>query len=284
MYFLDDVLKAGDQGLRGRPVVVSPSEARDAGIALSPEEALLHKSPRRYGTQRARLVHEPSPPENLTQPETEDGPALVGTSASETQPTRPPSWQSWARRTLILRSACRCFDQLAIQHDANDKSLDVPVDLSSTVPGRGYLMFGAYSLSQAKRRLSWNQIVYTSSPDVEAERWQTAALSPRPLLRTKDLSTSPGAPAGWTEATRDAAESMRATFGVAKATKNGALHSNHIRGFAADITANALPRFRPEYPDGAKVTFDLSGDDESRDLSLTPKVITWINQHMASRS
>ncbi len=73
---------------------------------------------------------------------------------------------------------------------------------------------------------------------------------------------------------------MRATFGVAKATKNGALHSNHIRGFAADITANALPRsLRLEAPDGAKVTFDLSGDDESRDLSLTPKVITWINQH-----
>jgi hypothetical protein len=277
LYFLDDVLKAGAQGLKGRPVVVSPSQARDAGIALSPDEALLQKPPHRYGDPEGPLtVHEPPPPQ-FDAAIDGDGPG-PGWYKRFRDPTDETAQLQELRKQNpdFAKRVSMLLDQLRNQHDASDKP--VPVELSSTVrsPKRGYLMFGAYSLSQAKSETDLNDRLRELA-DVERElRQQQRAAAPPD--RFVDITWRPE---GWTwEQTRDAAEAMRATFGVAKATKNGALHSNHIRAFAADITAKALPRsLRLQAPDGETMTFDLSGDDESRDLSLTPKVIKWINQH-----
>jgi hypothetical protein len=47
-----------------------------------------------------------------------------------------------------------------------------------------------------------------------------------------------------------------------------------------DLTAIALPRkLQLTAPDGERRTFDLSAAHQPRDLSLTPEIIEWVEQH-----
>jgi hypothetical protein len=86
-------------------------------------------------------------------------------------------------------------------------------------------------------------------------------------------------PDGW-QATREAARQMADVFGVVYATEYGAKKSNHYDGTAVDFVATGLPRTLDLWaPDGAHQVFDLSGADEPRDLSLTPAVIDWLEEH-----
>lgn len=73
---------------------------------------------------------------------------------------------------------------------------------------------------------------------------------------------------------------MREAYRVVYATRNGALKSNHYDGNAIDLTAIDLPRsLTLNAPDGTQKTFDLSGRHETRDLSLTPALIDFIEKH-----
>jgi hypothetical protein len=50
------------------------------------------------------------------------------------------------------------------------------------------------------------------------------------------------------------------------------------------MTVLGLPRLlHLTAPSGTAATFDLSGDDESLDLSLSPAVIAWIEEHFQMR-
>jgi hypothetical protein len=86
-------------------------------------------------------------------------------------------------------------------------------------------------------------------------------------------------PEGWM-ATREAARRMADAYDVVYATEQGARYSKHYDGVAVDFSATGLPRkIELVSPEGTRRTFDLSHPDESRDLSLTPAVVKWIERH-----
>jgi hypothetical protein len=91
-------------------------------------------------------------------------------------------------------------------------------------------------------------------------------------------------PGGW-EATRDAARQMADAYSVVFATENAAHSSNHYSGIAADLVAVALPRKLRLVAPGKKArrSFDLSGANETRDLSLSPQLVEWIETHFQMR-
>ena len=89
------------------------------------------------------------------------------------------------------------------------------------------------------------------------------------------------APGGW-EATKEAARQMADAYDVVYATEKGARSSNHYDGVAADLVVLDMPRsVRLRAPDGFQKTFDLSDPNETRDLSLSPQIIEWVEAHFA---
>jgi D-alanyl-D-alanine dipeptidase len=73
---------------------------------------------------------------------------------------------------------------------------------------------------------------------------------------------------------------MAEAYHVVFATRVGAQRSNHCDGTAVDLTAVGLPRqLSLVSPSGEAQVFDLSGPHETRDLSLSPALIAWIEAH-----
>ena len=73
---------------------------------------------------------------------------------------------------------------------------------------------------------------------------------------------------------------MADTYEVVYATEQGARSSNHYEGTAVDLVALGLPRrLTLRAPGGETRRFDLSHPEEPRDLSLTPELIEWVEQH-----
>jgi hypothetical protein len=147
------------------------------------------------------------------------------------------------------------------------RSAGADVQLNSTVRHRerGYLMWGAYTLAQAE-----------SSAEVESI---CAHLDRRNVEWGLDIPIRWRHPLG-PRATRAAAREMMKTYDVVYATEEGARDSAHYGGRAADLTAVALPRvLELVAPDGARRRFDLSDPDETRDLSVTPRIVDWVEEH-----
>ena len=79
---------------------------------------------------------------------------------------------------------------------------------------------------------------------------------------------------------RQRAQAMADTYQVVFATESGARSSDHYSGKAVDLVAVALPRdLELVAPDGKKRRFDLSSAEQARDLSLSPELIRWIEEH-----
>ena len=138
--------------------------------------------------------------------------------------------------------------------------------LTSTVRyrERGYLMWGAFLLRNCTDEACVDETV--ARLDGIQGTWVTV-----PIVWAR--------PDGW-QATREAARQMADAFDVVYATEEGARKSNHYDGIAVDVVAVGLPgHLRLRAPDGARRTFDLSGTWETRDLSLTPALVRWIEQH-----
>jgi hypothetical protein len=77
---------------------------------------------------------------------------------------------------------------------------------------------------------------------------------------------------------------MAETYEVVFATREGARASDHYTGRAVDLVALRLPRrLVLRAPGGEVGRFDLSGSDESRDLSLSPKIIDWVETNFGLR-
>ncbi|MCB9671786.1 MAG: hypothetical protein H6734_20075 [Alphaproteobacteria bacterium] len=258
--FLDDVLTAEER--RGERFHVHTGRARGAGILLHPDEVFRDR-PHPYPQKPTLPVDIPKPQETIETP-APDG-AVAG-------PDWTARYQNPADRPAML-DALRTQDPESTFADRVDALLSqlesegAEVYLASTTrsPERGYLMWGAFWISRA-----------TSAADLEK---RVVTVEDRNKAWKLDIPITWRHPDGW-EATRDAARQMADTYDVVYATEKGARSSNHYGGDAADLIAIALPRrVTLTAPDGAVRSFDLSGDDESRDLSLTPRMIDWIEAH-----
>ena len=134
---------------------------------------------------------------------------------------------------------------------------------------RGYLMWGAFTLSRQ-----------SSSTGVDRTLKKLETTNAEWGLHTPITWSHPD---GW-EATVESARQMADAYGVVYATENGARYSNHYGGEAVDFVALGLPRsLRLVAPDGAIGTFDLSDAKESRDLSLSPTLIRWVEEHFGMK-
>ncbi len=261
IFFLDDLLRDGPLGLRDAEVWVTPSRARRAGILLHPDD-IFKGRPRRYGDHGSIPLDPPQPQVDLAP--ARDGDLLGSAWAMR---YRNPSQEEQALSALAgirvgasFASRIRgLIDQLRAQ--------GAQVYLNSTVRSRerGYLMWGAFVLSQAADE----EDLLAGIEVLERARgeWELAV----PIQWQH--------PGGW-QATREAARAMAETYEVVYATEAGARASDHYTGRAVDLVVLALPRqLALLAPNGEIGRFDLSPPRAARDLSLSPEVIEWLEEN-----
>jgi hypothetical protein len=261
MYFLDDVLVAEDR--RGQDICVTSGRARSAGILLHPDDIFKNK-PKVYGAKSTLAVDRPQAPESY--PPADDGEVLGPRwSARYANPTefddhlagldeaRPKSGFADRVRSLL--------DQLIAQGS------EVYITSAVRSRHRGYLMWGAFVLSRQTTKAGVDQSLTTLN-NANTE-WKL------------NTPISWSHPDGW-EATVENARLMADAYGVVYATESGARWSKHYSGVACDFIALGLPRsLTLDAPDGVSNTFDLSDAEESRDLSLSPALISWVEKHFS---
>lgn len=264
LLFLDDVLAAGEQGRRGEPFWIPVGRLRSAGAIVHPSEVFWNK-PRPWGGKDALAVDRPAPQAELEP--AEDGDVL---GPRWTARFRNPSDEGELLRLLLDASpegADYAVRVAALMAQIRDQGGEVY--LTSTVRSRerGYLMWGAFELSRA-----------SSQARVEGI---TKVLEDRNREWELDVPIVWAHPEGW-EATVEAARAMADSYDVVYATEKGARYSNHYGAGAADIVAIGLPRSLTLHAlDGTAKTFDLSDPEQTRDLSLTPELIRWVEQHFS---
>lgn len=264
LLFLDDVLAAGAQGRRGEPFWIPVGRLRSAGAIVHPSEVFQNKA-RPWGRSPTLAVDKPAPQAELE-------PAVDGDRLGPrwTARFRNPSDEGELLR-LLLDSGPEGADYAvriaAIMAQIRDQGGEVY--LTSTVRSRerGYLMWGAFELSRA-----------SSEAEVEGIR---GVLEARNREWELDVPIVWAHPDGW-EATVEAARAMADSYDVVYATEKGARYSNHYGAGAADVVAIDLPRSLTLHAlDGSARTFDLSDPAQTRDLSLSPELIRWVEQHFA---
>lgn len=269
LYFLDDVLVAAASGRHGEPMVVHSGRARSAGILVHPDDIFprADRKPHVYASSASELDVDEQPPRASFTPAADGDPPGPGWTMRYPNPSteeelyaaldaaRPASDFSTRIRSLL--------DQIAAQGGETY--------LASTVRRRerGYLLWGAFLLSRAKDEADVSRIVATLKD--RNTRWKLGI----PIAWRH--------PDGW-EATIEAARAMAEAYDVVFATEGGARFSDHYDAEAADFVAIGLPRtLTLRAPDGAVETFDLSDPEETRDLSLSPELIRWVEAHFAMR-
>ncbi len=261
VYFLDDLLVAGRRGLRGKLVWVLPGRARSAGVLIHPDDVFRRKRPRQYGKKHKRIsIDKPLPQHEITAAADGDllGPGWV---------TRYLNPVGDKAKLAALRKVNGDFAERIASLLDQLRNQGCEVGLYTTVRNRprGYLMYGAYLLS--KQSTSRRVIKAVRRLDRLNKKWGLGV----PIRWMH--------PDGW-KATREAARLMAEAYPVTYATAYGAHKSRHYDGEAVDFSAVGLPRsLKIEAPDGAIRTFDLSAPEQSRDINLTPELISWIERH-----
>ncbi len=263
LLFLDDVLVAGDAGLRGKQVWVPGGRARNAGITIHPQDVFKKNRPRLFADGWDELnIDKPKRPAKLSPAEDGD---LLG--------------PNWSARFLNPTSDQGMLDVLAEQNASGTyaeriRSLRRQVReqggefyIFTTVRNRtrGYLMWGAFMLSRMK-----------------TEGGVRAGVDKLNRLNREwglNVPIKWEVPKDW-RATREAAREMSDAYDVVYATERGAKNSNHYGGKAVDIGVFGLPRsLTLTAPDGATKSWDLSAPEQTRDLNLTPELIDWVEKH-----
>jgi len=263
IWFLDDLIRAGRRGLHSAAVSITPDRARRVGIFMHPKE-VFNGLKHRYPARQRYLNLEPIPD-------------VVHIEPAKNWSTLGPEW---AMRYLNPEGEPPMLTALAEQNPSGTFHLrlnklfsqlraqgtEVLLDSTLRSPARGYLMWGAYILSRARSAKELKYLLKVL--DQRNKDWR---------LR---IPIRWSIPKGWQE-TRAAAQAMAETYSVVFATESGAKNSNHYTALAADFSAVNLPRqLTLESPDGAiQQTFDLSEAGHPRDLSLSPKIIAWIEKH-----
>ena len=259
LLFLDDVLNSDR---RGRPIVVTPGRARRVGLFVTPDE-IFDGEAFTYPRGRSEMpVHPPKRPRRVR-------PAPNGSLLGPRWTARFPNPHG---EDVLLEGLAKA--RPGSDYHVRVRSLmtqlresGAQVWLSSAVrpQKRGYLIWGSFILSRAKSAAEVRDAVRL----LIARNKQWGLHVP---IKWFD-------PAGW-EATRRRAQAMAETYDVVYATERGARQSDHYTGVAVDITAVGLPRkLTLRAPDGAQTTFDLTGVKETRDLSLSPQLIDWVEEH-----
>ncbi|MEL6184573.1 MAG: hypothetical protein AAFU79_08120 [Myxococcota bacterium] len=253
IYFLDDLLAMPD---RPRTLSVPASRARAYGILLHPQEVFAGKA-RRYGTYGKLPVDDP--PSQLDLAPARDGevPGPRWTARYQQPMTDEGKLEELTRlQPRFGRAMTTLFEQLKAQ------GAFTWIEAAVRPRERGFLLYGSWFVSRA--------------PD-------PAALAARiKTLNTYEKDWGLDVPITWQHpdgfrATVEAARAMADTYGVDYATPRGARRSSHYGGRAVDIVAVDLPRtLKLVAPDGTRRVFDLSRPEASRDLSLSPKLIDWI--------
>jgi len=261
IFFLDDVLGESRYESGEEEIWITPSRARKAGIFLHPDDVFRGR-PRRYGEHGFPSTDRPQVQSDL--PAAKDGDVL---GPNWTMRFRNPATESERMLELSVAPGSENFSIRIGSLMRQLRAQGAHVELTSTVrsPKRGYLMWGAYILSQTDSEESLLKTI--EKLDRANSEWA--------LFVPIDWRH----PAG-VEMTQEAARAMADTYQVVFATEPGARFSDHYTGRAVDLVAVALPRHLELIaPDGERRTFDLSGPEESRDLSLSLTLISWIEEH-----
>jgi len=262
IYFLDDVLREGKRGLRGKQVWVLPGRGRAAGLLVHPDDVFRKNHPRVYGEPERKLaIDRPVPQPDLTP--AKDGDPLgpnwvtryqnpVGDEAKLEALRKINPSKTLAERTISLLKQLR------------DQGCETGLYTTVRNRQRGYLMYGAYTLSKlntprgvrrAVRKLKRLNHAWGLKVNIQWEH-----------------------PKGW-RATVEAARKMADAYPVTYATSYGARKSKHYDGEAVDFAAYGLPRkLTLKAPDGEEKVFDLSAPYHNRDINLTPELIEWIEK------
>ena len=257
---LDDVIAQA----RSTPVVLPAGRARSAGLLIHPTDVFRAASRNYVG----RTVQTDRPTAQRWVPPALDGDPLgvrwttrfanPGTAAGQLDAIRDERPNSDLPERIALLTA-----QLEAQGAV------VWVTSTARDPRRGYLLWGSFILSKADSPSSVARVV------ARLEKARTDWGLTVPIEWNH--------PDGWRGTVRAATE-MAETYDVVYATEGGARSSNHYGGFAVDMVALGLPETLVLYgPDGAQRQFDLSGSQHTRDLSLEPELIRWIERHYRLR-
>ncbi|HUU01388.1 MAG TPA: hypothetical protein VM425_08125 [Myxococcota bacterium] len=261
VYFLDDILAAGKRGLQGKLVWVLPGRARSAGVLVHPDDVFRRKRPRRYGKRHKRLSIDKPSPQHEIQPAADGNLLGPGWVTRYKNPVGDEAKLAALRKVNadLAGRVASLLDQLRKQ--------GCEVGLYTTVRNRrrGYLIYGSYLLSKQE-----------TSSRVRRTVRRLARLNKKWGLRVPIRWRHPDG----LKATREAARLMAEAYPVTYATAYGAHKSRHYDGEAVDFSAVGLPRsLKIEAPDGMNKTFDLSDPNQTRDVNLTPELISWIERH-----
>jgi hypothetical protein len=260
LLLLDDVI---DQGLDST-VVLPAGRARSAGVLMHPTD-VFRTSSRTYAGRTVQ-TYRPTPQRWVL-------PAHDGDVLGVRWTTRFANPGTAGGQLDTLRSE-RPTSDLAYRVASLGAQLEAQgaiVWVTSTArdPRRGYLLWGSFILSRARSERQADRVVRRL--DQARQDWELDV----PILWTH--------PDGW-RATVRAAREMAETYDVVYATERGARSSNHYGGFSVDMVAFGLPDSLVLVgPDGVRDLFDLSGSGHSRDLSLEPELIRWVERHFRLR-
>lgn len=263
LLLLDDLVAAGDNGLRGQPVYLPSGRARGAGILLHPQD-VFEGEPRRYGGGPLAIYKPPRPAE--LEPAADGDPLGPRWTARYRNP-----FEEDALLDALAAAGGRDFASRIRDLLGQLRAQGAEAYVSSTVRSRerGYLIYGAFLMSRA------------DGPEELRERAAKLARLNREWNLNVPIRWRH--PEGW-QATAEAARRMAAAYNVVYATQRGARYSIHYGAGAADFAAMDLPRtLTLTAPDGARRTFDLSNPDHPRDLNLSPALIRWIEEHFGFR-
>jgi len=262
IFFLDDVLVAGRRGLRGVPLRVGAGSARDAGILLHPDDVFGAGSSRAYGAGGGCTHLLGSARRGRPAPAPDGSPPAAGWVMRY----RNPSGRAAKLAALDERNPGTFGARVrSLVRQLEAQGAEVTVWSTVRDRRRGYLMWGAWLLSRKRSQAAVVRGVRLL--DRVNREWG---------LRVPIRWLHPG---GW-RATVRAARVMADAYDVVYATMDGARSSRHYDAEAVDLTAVDLPRsLTLQAPHGARWTFDLSGPHHSRDLSLSPGLIEWIEVH-----
>ncbi|MCH2184256.1 hypothetical protein MK280_00125 [Myxococcota bacterium] len=266
MAFLDDVLRTEPGRSADRVLVIPGGRARRHGLLLHPQD-VFGSEPRLYGTRGVLPTDRPVE-QRADLPAAADGDP-PGPGWAMRYPN--PSSEEDRLRALTARTGDPGFENRlrALIEQLRRQGASVWVNSTVRRPERGYLMWGAYRLAQV---------------DDAPEAQETVTLLERARREWGiDVPIDWRGPGDWKER-RERARAMAETYAVVFATEKGARSSSHYGGGAVDLVAVDLPsRLELIAPDGEREIFDLSGPTESRDLSLTPRLVDWVEVHFGFR-
>jgi hypothetical protein len=259
LYFLDDVLA---QRVHQRlTVVLSPGKARAVGILLHPDE-VFDDVPHRYGEPMVDVLVTPIPKPAFAPPK-DHAPISAAWFARYQNPEDETAMMQALRSARPKSDFANRVESLLAQLRAHGARVTIESTLRKRE--RGYLMYGAYVLSQA-----------TTEQEVVAYTRALVNMRRRYKLKVPIVWQHPD---GWAQTVVEAT-ALKDAYTVVYASRQGAIRSYHYDGAAIDVVVTNLPRrLTLTAPDGVTRSFDLSAPSEARDLNLTPRVVRFIEAH-----